>query len=473
MRGRFYKHHPAFSAVFFRTQQLLNGNLVNSCQFQNLRSACQIPSAFPIHQSRSGNSTAFSNFVLRQFLLLPQKVQPSAIRVATSLWFPAHAYRLSHPPHRLILHEVVAFGLCEATFFILWPLLTLKFKRNGRNISATKLSCWWLVTLWLSLFVSVAHAGQPTSSNDTAPAIQQTSGAVSTTPTTTAAQPQLFDCSIWLFLFIIIIAGIFIGMLLYLLCKLGFCGNKGNQPPQAPNNGNGNNVVFKSNLAKANMTINTNIPLPTTIFYLNNGVVVSNSAGLANGTFPPFISVNGMSVPNGSEISTLTPGITTPPSIAFWIETNTCYDANLDPTHAYVGIYNYSVLTTTNLTGNWRELCTVIGWINNNAQVPLICSITYTNGTAMTTNWSQCYVNNYHQPTNIVVYGTLPSLNVENPPGYVASSSTSSTAVRPAGGPIPPGPGGDGGCTNCPPLNSSAQLYKLTCNTNDIVTSWP
>ncbi len=388
------------------------------------------------------------------------------------------AYMLSHPPHRLILHEVVAFGLCEVAFFILWPLLTLKFKRNGRNIGATKLMCWWLVTLWLSLFVSVAHAGQPTSSTDTTPAIQQASGAVSTTATTTtttAAQPQMMECNLWLALFILIIAGIFIGMLIYLLCKLGFCGNRGNQPPQAPNNGNGDNAVFQSNLAKANVDINPNIPLPTTIFYLNNGVVVSNSAGLANNnTLPPFLSINGVPAPNGSEISSTTPGITTPPSIALWAETNTYYDANLDPTHAYVGIYNYSILTTTNLSGNWRELCTVVGWLNNNTAVPLVCTITYTNGVPVTTNWSQCYLNNFHQPTNIVVYGALPSFNIENPPGYVASAASSpSVTARPADGPPNPGSGGDGGCTNCPPLNTNGQFYKLTCNTNDIVTSWP
>ena len=90
-RKNFADRHPAFSAVFFRTQQLLNGNLVNSRQLHNLRPARQISSPFPIHQCRSGNTTSLGNFVLRQILLLPQKMQPSTIRIATSFWFPTHA----------------------------------------------------------------------------------------------------------------------------------------------------------------------------------------------------------------------------------------------------------------------------------------------------------------------------------------------------------------------------------------------
>jgi hypothetical protein len=93
----------------------------------------------------------------------------------------------------------------------------------------------------------------------------------------------------------------------------------------------------------------------------------------------------------------------------------------------------------------------------------LISSITYTNGVPETTNWTQIYLNTSKQPTNIVVYGNLPTWNT--------NSTFTFNAVRPHDAPIPPGGGGGSG-TNAV-FNSSAQFFRLTCNTNSIVTSWP
>ncbi|MGA2854082.1 MAG: hypothetical protein ABSE90_08135, partial [Verrucomicrobiota bacterium] len=225
-------------------------------------------------------------------------------------------------------------------------------------------------------------------------------------------------------------------------------GKTGIQPPQSAINGN--NASIKS------ASVNTNLSLPVTIFYLSNGVVVSNSAGITASSLPPFLSVNGINLTNGSQINATAPGITTPPSVALWMETNTFSDANLDPAYPYIAVYNYSLLTTTNLTTGWQEVCTVVGWLNRNPSVPLISTITYTNGVPETTNWSQIYLNNLHQPTNIVVYGTLPSM----------SANSSQPAIRPANtGPFPPGPGGT--------VISSAKFYTITANTNQIMTSWP
>lgn len=87
----FADRRSQFSTGFFRPQQFLNGNLVNSRQFHNLRPPRQIAGAFPIHQGCPGNSTALGDFILRQFFFRPQEVQPSTIRITTSFWFPTHA----------------------------------------------------------------------------------------------------------------------------------------------------------------------------------------------------------------------------------------------------------------------------------------------------------------------------------------------------------------------------------------------
>jgi hypothetical protein len=52
--------------------------------------------------------------------------------VASVVMFGALAWMLSHPPHKLTLNECIAFGLCELSFFILWPLITLRWKSAGK-----------------------------------------------------------------------------------------------------------------------------------------------------------------------------------------------------------------------------------------------------------------------------------------------------------------------------------------------------
>jgi len=287
--------------------------------------------------------------------------------------------------------------------------------------------------------------------------------------TQTSAQPQVAPpkCGIVIILFVLL-AIAFLLWAIYKVCQAaGLCGPTGSPPPQSPTNAPPNNVrstVATTSIADADL-VNSNVTLPATIFYLSNGVIVSNSAGLSSSLLPPLVSFNGQAIPNGSQIDSPAPGITTPPSIALWMETNTFYDANLDATYPYVVVYNYSLLTTTNLAAGWQEACTVIGWANDNPTVPLIFSITYTNGVAMTTNWTQFYLDQNNQPTNFVVYGALPSLPLVNPPANFS-------AVRPAdsGPPIPPGGGGG---TNATPFSSNGQFFRLTCNTNAIVAQWP
>ncbi len=296
-----------------------------------------------------------------------------------------------------------------------------RFKWAGHRQTDPRLFLWSIVTAWLCFFFTfttiTANAGTTTGSRVNI--IQQSVTASTATTTINSpnvnAKPDVFYCIFWWIFWILVVAGIILGAL-WLLCRAAhLCGNAGNQPPQAPNNGNGDNLISKGALLKANALINTNVPLPTTVFYYSGGILVSNSAGLPNSTMPAFLTVNGQPLPFGGQIENATPGISTPPSIGVWTETNTFFDETLDPTYPYVAIYNFSVLTTTNLLTGWNELCTIVGWVNENPSVPLACYVTYTNNVPMATNWAQCYINKYMQPTNIVIYGALPNLPVLNP----------------------------------------------------------
>lgn len=356
--------------------------------------------------------------------------------------------------------DCLCLGLGGLLFFIVWPLVIFRWKRfkwNDHKINAPKLVLWAVLTLWLSFFAAAANAGQTNTFAANAPAIHQSANIVTSAD---ATKPQVIDC-LWEWIFVLIILGIFFAFFIWVLCAAHFinCGNANNPPPQAPNNGNGDNIIIKSALAN----VNTNIPLPSTVFYLVNGEVVSNSAGLSMTSLPSMLNVDGVPVPNGAQISPTVPGISIQPAIGLWTETGNYADATFDPAHPYVGIFNFSLLTSTNLL-NWQEACTVIGWFNANQSVPLVCTITYTNGVPVTTNWTQIYLNGFMQPTNIVVYGQLLSVSTNLVP-----------LVHPAdsGPPTPGGGGGSDGSTNSVSTNVSAQFYRLVCNTNDIVTSWP
>lgn len=296
-----------------------------------------------------------------------------------------------------------------------------------------------------------ASQALPNTATNTVLAAQPSISSSSAATNSPQGQPQVIVYDCWGWILVLVAVAIIVGAIWYTICQLGLCGNHGDQPPQAPNNGNnGNNSIFIKSAP-----INTNVALPTTVFFISNGLVVSNSAGLSMSSLPSFLSLNGAVVTNGSQINSIVPGTTTPPSIAVWAETNVFYDATLDPNYHYVVIYNYSLLTTTNLTTGWHELYTVVGWVNNNPKIPLACNITYTNGVPVTTNWTQFVLDNRNQPTNIVVYGALPSVAMTN----------NQSVFHPADGPFP-GPGGT-------PIVISTQFYRLVANTNDIVTQWP
>jgi hypothetical protein len=350
--------------------------------------------------------------------------------------------------------------LTTVLFLVVWALLCFRFRKmnlDGRRLNVPKLLLWWTATVWLSLYVAAAgHAQTPQSTGTNGVALIQKvnmSQSLTSSPKTSPHPGEFYcDALAWFIATIVIL-----GLVLYVLIKIcyitGICGHRGNPPPQAPpNNGNGNNgnIVLKGN-SHVSAAISTN--LPVTVFYLVNGQIVSNSVGLASSTLPSLFDLGGTPVPNDAEVSSSMPGISTPPSIAIWIETNSFSDSVLDPTHPYAAILNYSVLESTNLP-DWKELYTIVSWVNNNSTVPLMASIYYTNGIAMTTNWTQMYLDNQSQPTNIVVYGALPSFGAANFQGF--------KPVK-AGPSLPPG--------GTPIVH--AQFYKVVANTNDIQTSWP
>ena len=312
---------------------------------------------------------------------------------------------------------------------------------------------WWLVTIWLSVFVATiapVYAGQ----TDRSPAIVQQAAAANHAP----ASPNVsISCGILIDLLIIIAAASIIVYALWRVCvAAGICGQAGNNPPQAPPNNDNNNGVVKSVIktAVSSLNINTNVALPVTVFYLSNGVIVSNSAGSTSQVLPPLFDLGGVGVSNYTEIDTGIPGVSTPPSIAIWEDTNAVADTILDPSHNYQYIYNYLLLTSTNLPV-WNEGYTVIGWVNTNPVVPLVCTVTYTNGVPETTNWTQVYGGT--QPTNIVVYGTLPSIGGNDSNQWAAKPVKADDSLPPGGTPIV----------------TALQFYKLAANTNAVVTQWP
>jgi hypothetical protein len=335
-------------------------------------------------------------------------------------------------------------------FAVLWPFVCFyRFKKSnvaGKKIHRSVLCCVWVTTLYLSLFCALphaAHAAQITS-NTTATQVDQTHA----TSQPTQANPKIgLLCFLWAMAALTMAA--YALYLIWQFCKAaGLCGGSNTPPPQSPpGSSTNNNSVVKASLGS---------PMPITTFYLQGGQVVSNSAGLNVSGFPPLFSLGGAPVPNGAQISATTPGISTPPSMALWTETGTYADANLDPTHNYQIIENYTLLTTTNLNDGWQELCTVISWVNGNQGVPLIASVFYTNGAPMTTNWTQLYLDNHQQPTNIVIHGVMPAFD---PTG-------TQTALK-SKGLLPPG-----NATNVANGDLALRLYRMVCNTNQLSTGW-
>jgi hypothetical protein len=345
----------------------------------------------------------------------------------------------------------------------LWPIIRPE-RLNGKKIGSPKIFIYLAVTVWLSLFTAVncneAHAAQINNH-----AALASAHAIAVSSPATTSNSKIVDC-LWEWIFVFVIVGIFLIMIAYLLCGvLHWCGNAGNPPPAAPGNGDGDNIATKITNSKPNISgISTN--LPVNIFYVQSGVVVSNTAGLQSLPVPSLISFNGVSVPNGSSLP-YTPGLTQPSTIGLWNETNVFADSLLDPGHAYITVLNYTLLTTTNLasTNGWHENYTVEGWINDNPSTPLICMEYYTNGFCFTTNWLQVSMDYLHNGT-ITVYGALPQFQTP------FTTTTATANAVPKGGPIGPGGSGTGG-TNGITTTATGQYFMLTCSTNEIKTSWP
>jgi len=350
----------------------------------------------------------------------------------------------------VLLSEIVFGTVALALLIFRWQ----KFTIDRRGIHINKLFLWWLVTVWLSLFAAMNSEAAPT---------QTSSGAIIqhvTTASQGTASGKIVACIMWLILAMILL-GMAAYLIIYTLCAFHLinCGNSGKSAPTAPPSGSGNLQPKLTVVGSQN--INPNVGLPANIFYITNGALVSNTAGLPVRTLPPFISINGQPIPNGSQVDSAMPGFTQTPSIGIWLATNALADPILDPTHPYIAIYNFTVLTTTNLAGNWQEAETVVGWANANYSVPLTTTVTYTNGVALSTNFMQAYLDTGYQNGYIIVYGPLPVIN------FPTNTATANVIAK---GTVPPPPPGG---TNAAVMSATGRYFQLTCSTNAVKTSWP
>jgi hypothetical protein len=379
--------------------------------------------------------------------------------LAWALMMFTFAWVLTLFPHRPLPWVCWLSILLSAAFIAGWAWhcrKTNKISLNGRKISLFKLGSWWLLSVWLSLFVSVAIPVSAQSATNQVPAgIQQAH--LTDQPATTQDQNKPAESQGCILGWILVITAVVIILAaVYAVCvAAGLCPPlRGTANiPQSPSVASG----VKSAVSLPN--VNPNVALPATVYYVQNGVIVSNSAGIASSTLPSLISLGGQPVASGTEIDMGQIGLTTPPSIMFWQVTNAVSDATLDSTHNYILCFNYSLVTATNLTAGWQEVSTTVGYLNNNTSVPLICTITYTNGIAETTNWLQVFGGK--NPTNFVIYGTLPAAPPGTTPAVAKNKVTSADNDS-----FPPGPGGT-------VIAKDVHFYKMTANTNAVQTSWP
>jgi hypothetical protein len=376
------------------------------------------------------------------------------------VWLGTHAATMDQEQKKA---TAVGMTTSIVLFLVLWPLLTLKWRSTdvgGRKVPPVRLFCWWLISLWLSLFASVAGTHAQSAAAPATAAIGASAGVPGQGATASPqwAAPQ--NCVVvWFYLFF---AGLALAFILWLLFKLGFIGGHGAHPPQHGGGDGGDN----DNARAHGLTSTTE---PVTTFYLSGGIVISNSAGLmAPNTLPSFLNA-----PAGGKLD-----FSQSSPVGIWKITNNVYDADLDTNYPYTTLVNYSVLSSTNLV-NWSELCTVVEYANQNPSVPLSCVTVYTNGVAVSTNWVQAYLDRSGQPTNIVVHGALlaigaaPTVTANNGAGWAPGRGPK---PLPAGGPSlplpPPPPGGGDTNTDYTPLSVDAHYYKLVYSTNDVVTSW-
>lgn len=351
-----------------------------------------------------------------------------------------------------------------AIFLVGWPLTVFKWRKiklDNRKITMPKCLLWMLVTGHMCFFVSTACAGPTT--GDAAPNILQNIHVTTTATTpadiTTTAKPKLSVCELVVAVLVIVAVGYVLYAVWRCACVAGLNKKTGDQGTNAPASGDGNNIIVKGS---QDGNVNPLVELPSTQFYFSNGVMTFNNAGLAVSQLPAFVSVNGHGIPFG-QLNPDPPiqGQSTPATIAFWAETNQWVDPVLDPNYPYIALFNYSLVTTTNMVGTWGEVYTIIGWANADPIMPLIQYVTYTNSVPFATNWAQAFFSYEGQLTNVVVYGKLPNVINQLIKGapqikYNGTDPTNPTNI----------------CTNCPPtvFNSSGQFFKLIANTNTIST---
>ena len=366
---------------------------------------------------------------------------------AAAIWVGNHANTFNPEQKKECAISAIIVGL---GFLFLLPMICLKWRSSdvgGRKVPPVRLFCWWVLTVYLSLFAGSAsvHAQGVTAAG---------SVVVSSAPT---AQPQFVSPQAGpaVVFFMLFLCTLVFGFLFWVLYKIGWLGKGGGHPPQHhqdPDDG----------VRPQALTTSTNEQVTT--FYLSGGIIVSNNAGLPCNALPSFLNV-----PNGAAIDSTQGGL----PIGLWQMTNSVADADLDPAWPYTIIANFSILTSTN-AATWTEYCTVVEYINQDPAGPLVCSVSYTNGVPQTTNWAKIHMDANSQPTSIVVYGPLSSA------ATATTTTTGSKGAKPQGAPavplppLPPGHG-DGGDTNTAyaPLPSDPHYFKLACNTNAIATSWP
>lgn len=333
------------------------------------------------------------------------------------------------------------------------------FKWCGRKTVAPLFILYACISAYLCLFVAMPHAG--------AVVVKPHAAAISGSSAAHAGPDIVVPpCKIVPILIIISGSGIIMLMLFYIVCYTASAGSSGSQGPIISGFGGGGGSFIKPEDSDGLPNVNPNVNEPATVYYLQNDLIVSNSAGLPNNnSLPPLISLDGHAIPYGAELDMPQPGITTPPSIAIWDETNQYADPILDPSYNYVAVENFSVLTTSNLATGWTELYTVIAWCNDDPQTPLTTTVYYTNGVAMATNWMQMFGGT--QPTNVVVYGNIPQFQMSP---YLYETNYPGTNNG-GGGLIPPGSGGNG--TNAIVTGTQSQFFRLTATTNYLATQWP
>ncbi|MEI6057486.1 MAG: hypothetical protein WCQ60_00760 [bacterium] len=279
---------------------------------------------------------------------------------------------------------------------------------------------FWIVTVCLCLIMSVTHEAQAASTSNVQSSLQSTTtttNVITSGNTSGGVKPNSIACLWGALLLFLVLAGIVLWAV-WLICKAArLCGNTGNQPPAGGQGGLANVVVASS---KTTMKASGGLTLAS-------GQSIPDASALGMIPFP--LEINGVVVSADRVESDVLPS-----NVALWCLTNGIADDYFDTNdwrYPYVGVCNYSILTSTNLV-NW-DCHTIVSWMNNNPINPLICQIVYTNhvtytgtnqvttGIAISTNWIKFFFDKAVSfpgatVTNRVIYGTPMVLPNHKPP---------------------------------------------------------